>query len=54
MDNQTPKCPKCGTDMKPLLLDGSVKLDGNFKLNGFYCPNCKDANTSEPSKENDN
>ncbi len=49
MNDQTPTCPKCGTVMKPLTLDGSVKSDGNLQLDGFYCPNCKEPATDETS-----
>ena len=54
MANEAPVCPKCGNVMKPALLDGSTKLNGKFKLNGFYCPNCAaddNSNNAKASKE---
>ncbi len=47
-------CPKCGTIMKPLPLDGSTELNGNLQLDGFYCPNCQNPDTDETSKDNNN
>lgn len=54
MANEAPVCPKCGNIMKPALLDGSTELNGRFKLNGFYCPNCvadDNSNNAKASKE---
>ena len=57
MADEAPVCPKCGNVMKPALLDGSLKFDGSFNFNGFYCPECIKSNNSgntEASKETDN
>lgn len=57
MANEAPVCPKCGSIMKPVPLDGSLKLDGSFNLSGFYCPVCvkfNNAGNAKASKETDN
>ncbi len=57
MADEVPVCPKCGSMMKPALSDGSLKLDGSFNLNGFYCPVCVKSNNADDtkaSKETDN